>query len=260
MKRSILSNHKAARITIALIFWLAIWQIVSLCTPKILFASPAQTFYALTHLLLQGDFWLSIARTLGFVSLGFLLGFALGLLFALLSHSSIWGNVLLRPAVQVTNSVPVACFIVVALIWISSVYISILVSLFVALPITYVSTRSALKQLDPQLTEMLTVFRVPLAKRIRTVYLPQMLPEILAGCRMSVAMCWKAGIAGEIIGLPAHTIGEHLYLAKLYLSIDTLFAWTIVIILLSFTYEKLLIHLLRAVQRKLEVLHAYRAT
>ena len=58
-------------------------------------------------------------------------------------------------------------------------------------------------------------------------------------------MSWKSGIAAEVIGVPSHTIGENLYMAKIYLSTGDLFAWTIVIILVSTCFEKIFLLLLQ---------------
>ena len=64
------------------------------------------------------------------------------------------------------------------------------------------------------------------------------LPYFLSECRLSLGMCWKAGVAAEVIGVPSGSIGEKLYNAKIYLNIPDLFAWTIVIIVISFVFEK----------------------
>ena len=64
------------------------------------------------------------------------------------------------------------------------------------------------------------------------------LPYFLSACRLSLGMCWKAGVAAEVIGVPSGSIGEKLYNAKIYLNTPDLFAWTIVIIVISFVYEK----------------------
>ena len=64
------------------------------------------------------------------------------------------------------------------------------------------------------------------------------LPYFLSACRLSLGMCWKAGVAAEVIGVPSGSIGEKLYNAKIYLNIPDLFAWTIVIIVISFVFEK----------------------
>ena len=64
------------------------------------------------------------------------------------------------------------------------------------------------------------------------------LPYFLSAFRLSLGMCWKAGVAAEVIGVPSGSIGEKLYNAKIYLNIPDLFAWTIVIIVISFVFEK----------------------
>ena len=65
------------------------------------------------------------------------------------------------------------------------------------------------------------------------------MPYFRAACGVSLGMCWKAGIAAEIIGIPKGSIGEHLYNAKVYLNTPELFAWTVVIIFVSILFEKL---------------------
>ena len=64
------------------------------------------------------------------------------------------------------------------------------------------------------------------------------LPYFLSACRLSLGMCWKAGVAAEVIGVPSGSIGEKLYNAKIYLNTPDLFAWTIVIIVISFVFER----------------------
>ena len=56
---------------------------------------------------------------------------------------------------------------------------------------------------------------------------------------MALGLCWKAGTAAEVIGLPAGTIGERLYTAKVYLETPDLFAWTAVILGLAAAFERL---------------------
>ena len=47
-----------------------------------------------------------------------------------------------------------------------------------------------------------------------------------------------------MIGVPNHSIGEKLYMAKIYLSTADLFAWTLVIIVVSALFEKFFLWLL----------------
>ena len=65
-------------------------------------------------------------------------------------------------------------------------------------------------------------------------------------------MSWKSGAAAEVIGLPEHSIGEHLYMAKIYLETADLFAWTLVIVLVSLAFERAFLALLRRGARAME--------
>ena len=62
---------------------------------------------------------------------------------------------------------------------------------------------------------------------------------------VGIGFCWKSGVAAEVIGLANNTIGVHLYNAKVYLETPELFAWTVTIILLSVSIEKLLVCVLQ---------------
>ena len=59
-------------------------------------------------------------------------------------------------------------------------------------------------------------------------------------------MSWKSGIAAELIGITENSIGERLYDAKLLFATADLFAWTVLIVALSFVCEKLVLNISRA--------------
>ena len=102
---------------------------------------------------------------------------------------------------------------------------------------------------DRQLLEMARVFRVPVSRQLRGIYLPAVLPYFRSAVSLGLGLCWKSGAAAEVIGLPNGSIGDALYRAKITLSTGELFAWTFVIILLSAGFEKLFLLLLDCVTR-----------
>ena len=115
--------------------------------------------------------------------------------------------------------------------------------------VLYGAVRTGIQSADPQLLEMTKVFRLPLGRRLRAVWLPAVLPAFRQGCSVALGICWKSGVAAEVIGLPNGSIGDALYRAKITLSTGELFAWTFVIILLSAGFEKLFLLLLDCVTR-----------
>jgi len=78
------------------------------------------------------------------------------------------------------------------------------------------------------------------------------MPFFQSACTVGLGLCWKAGIAAEVIGTPTGSIGERLYIAKIFLATPDLFAWTLTIILISVIFERLFMLLLRLAIIKLE--------
>ena len=101
-----------------------------------------------------------------------------------------------------------------------------------------------MKQTDRQLLEMADSFGAGPGKKIKFVYLSQVMPYAVTACKLGLGLCWKAGIAAEVIGIPTGSIGEKLYKAKVYLETPDLFAWTLVIIFISVTFEKIFLFLM----------------
>lgn len=236
------------RLFIIIAFWIAVWQITSLIIDNsIIFVGPAEVMHSFSVLLTRPDFFRSIGQTFGKICLGFLLAFFTGIMIGSLSCRFRFLNELLKPLVLLMKSVPVASFVILALIWIGSKNLSVFISFIVVFPVIYINTHSGLAAADIRLLEMARVFRIPLLKKIRYIYVPALMPHLISGCNVALGMSWKSGIAAEVIGVPSNTIGEHLYLSKIYLSTAELFAWTMVIILISALFEKLFLTLLRLV-------------
>ena len=66
-----------------------------------------------------------------------------------------------------------------------------------------------------------------------------------------MGMCWKSGVSAEVIGLPDYSVGDALYRAKITISTPEVFAWTLVIVLLSATLSTLAAWALRRAKRAL---------
>ena len=55
-----------------------------------------------------------------------------------------------------------------------------------------------------------------------------------------------------MIGLPARSVGSALYQAKIYLQTGEMFAWTLVIILVSLLFERAVLYVIRLLQNRIE--------
>ncbi len=237
---------------LAALFWLALWQITAMVIGRPLFlASPLDTLKTLASLVTQGVFWLSIGTTFVRIAAGFVLGTLVGALLAILAARFSLAALLLSPAARVIKAVPVVSFIVLALIWIPSKNLSVFISFLMVLPIIYINTLDGIRCADRKLVEAARVFGTGARARLLYIYLPCALPQFMSGASVALGLCWKSGVAAEVIGLPANTIGERIYEAKLYLNTGELFAYTVVIVLISAVFERAVGALLRRGSEKI---------
>lgn len=217
---------------------LIVWQLAAaLLDNELLLVGPAAVAGRLLELMATREFWQAVGFTFSRISLGFLLAFCLALLLAALGARFPVVRVLIQPYMAAVKAVPVASFIVIALLWLSGRRLSVFISFLMVLPVLYANFLQGLREADGKLLEMARVFRMSLWNRIRGIYLPALEPYCLSGCRSALGLCWKAGVAAEVIGVCGGSVGGMLYDAKVYLEIRDLFAWTLAIVLLSLGFE-----------------------
>ncbi|MFR4352949.1 MAG: ABC transporter permease [Roseburia sp.] len=237
----------------AVLFWLFVWQVGSmLLGHEILLVSPVRVILRLVALAGALDFWQSIAFSSLHIGVGFFSAVVCGVLLAVLSSRYRRVKELLAPAMLAIKTIPVASFIILALLWFSSRNLSVFISFLMVLPVVYTNTLNGIEAIPREIVEMAEVFSVPAGRRVRYLYLPQIMPFFSSGCEIALGLCWKSGIAAEVIGMPRGSIGEMLQQAKIYLDTPDLFAWTLVIVLISVTFEKLFLLFLKRSNRILE--------
>ena len=241
MKRSTISQNKWIKFA-AILFWIAAWHIFSVAVgQKLLVASPLDTLRALGALVQTPEFYATIGRSLGRIGLGFVLAFVAAAFMAAVAARLEWMRILLDPLMRTVRAVPVASFVIIVLMWARSASLSTVIAFLMVWPVMYESILTGLRSRDVRLEEMAQVFRVPALRRFRLITLPLLSPHMRSGVKVSLGLCWKAGVAAEVIGQPQGTIGAELYLAKVFFATPELFAWTICIVLASAVLEKLLL-------------------
>lgn len=237
----------------AVIFWLLVWQITSMIIDSnIILVSPIQGIKRLLQLALELKFWKSILYSFLRITGGFLLALIAGVFCSALSFRYKRIRQLMTPMILAIKTIPVASFIILSLVWFSSANLAVFISFLMVFPIIYTNILKGICETDPKLIEMANVFSISVWKKIRYIYIPEALPYFRAGCTIALGLCWKSGIAAEVIGMPYGSIGEQLQQAKVYLETADLFAWTLVIVLISISFEKVFLKLIDQCIKKLE--------
>ena len=237
----------------AVVFWLVVWQIASMAIHQDLFlVSPIRVIARLGQLVTEGFFWSSIANSLLRIGGGFLLATVSGVVLGALAARFRLVRELLEPLMLAVKSIPVASFIILALMLFSSRHLAVLISFLIVLPVIYTNVLTGIQRTDRQLLEMARVFQIPAWRALRYLYVPQVFPYFQSACTVALGLSWKAGVAAEVIGMPDGSIGEQLQQAKIYLNTPDLLAWTVVIVLVSLAFEKAVLALIRGAAERLE--------
>lgn len=227
-------------------FWLVVWQVASMLDSSgILLCGPLDALFALYRLSSTQTFWSSIWFSTLRIVAGVLLGYIIAGALAAASWHTSTVRILLQPALLAIKSTPVACVVVILLIWTGAANVSVITVLLLVVPAIYFALCTGLDNMDAGRRELFEVFGVRGQRRFFALTWPAVLPYLQAASSTVLGMSWKAGIAAELIGVPAGSLGERIYQAKLLLETPDLFAWTFCVICLSWLFEHGAMALLR---------------
>ena len=234
---------------LVLVFWIAVWQIASTAIGReVILPAPiavCKRFFALAATL---PFWKATFLSLFRIMSGYALGVLVGVLLGTAMHFLAPVRVIFSPFLTVVKSTPVASFILVAYFIITDTAIPIFITFLMVLPMIAACVYTALASTDKTLLEMTKVYGFSFGKKLKNLYLPTALPHFFGQALTALGLGWKAGIAAEVLCTPRDSIGKYLYDAKVYIETVDLFAYTLMVILISLVLEKLLGSFMRRVK------------
>lgn len=223
-----------------------LWQLLAMkLDQKLLLATPVDVAKTLGVLVKSQEFYSAIAYSMGRILFGLLIGAAVGIACALLAGRWHFMEVLFWPYFSAMKATPVASIVILCLVWLSGRRLSVFIVFLVVTPVIYTNILAGIKNLDLKMKDMARVFGINGLHRLLYVYLPELKTYIVAAFTLSTGMAFKAGIAAEVIGTPGGSVGKMLYNAKVYLETPELFAWTLVIIVLSVVVEQVILGLVK---------------
>lgn len=243
--------NKVIRIALVLFIYFLIWvMLAKIIDQEILIPSPTRVFKSLVELGKTSSFWQSIGMSITRILIGFSLALLIGSILAVLTVKSRILMDLFYPLISAIKATPVASFIILALFWFSTGKMPIFICFLMVLPTVWTNIREGVQSVDKDLIEMATIYNFTPYAKLRYIYIPTIVPFFRAAFAAGLGMAWKAGVAAEVIGRPELSIGKELNNAKIYLEMPNMFAWTIVVILISIILEKVLIFVVNHIGRK----------
>lgn len=245
MRTSISSRDKMKgvmrRVLLPLLFWIGLWWgFAELVGQELLIPTPWRVVRELVGLAVTAEFWLTVAMSLLRIFSGAVVGGVLGVMAAVACCRYALADSILSPLIRIIRATPVAGFIILVLLWVKTGIVPAVISALMVLPIIWESVCAGIRSVDGDLLEMARAYQMEPCRVLRYIYLPTVQPLLMAAVCTSVGLAWKSGVAAEVLCLPKAAIGANVYFAKIYLETPSLFAWCIVVIILSLLLESVI--------------------
>ena len=234
-------NKNILKPTAIILFWLAIWQLATMIiAQEFLIPTPLATLKTLLELAKTEKFYISVLLSLLRIIIGYALGVILGVLGAVASYHSKLFDALFSPILKLIKAVPVASFIILALVWFKSDNLPIFIAFLMVLPMIWSTMKSGLDNIDGKYLELANVYKLDNIKTFFEIKLPFILPSLISTALTALGFAWKSGVAAEVICRPANSLGNMLQEAKIYIETAEVFAITAVVAILSIILEKII--------------------
>lgn len=244
--------RKWLKTTAIILFWLAVWEIADrVVDNRIILSGPIHIMDALFKQVARSDFWEIVGASFFRIVAGFALSFLCGFILALIAYHFRLVKDFLEPLMLTLKTVPVISFVIMLLIWVGNQSLTIYLAFLIVLPLIYTNTLAGFGNVDRHMLEMAKTFRLSRWKSFLYIYRPVFMPFLISSCEVSLGLSWKSGIMAEVIGTPRPSIGREMFQAQSYLATSNLFAWTLIVIVLSILFEKSFLLLLKGMNRPL---------
>ena len=236
---------KTLKITFVILFWIGIWYLAVLIyslskgmdlTYNPLFPYPHHVIIKLFDLLSRGSFYLSTISSLLRIVISTLVAIILGVISAIICSKFDFLHLFIKPLLSTIKSVPVTVFVFILYLLIFD-FTSMLITILMVFPIVFANVYEGIKNIDKDLLEVCQTYKIPIGKRIKSLYFPTVMPYFVSALTSSIGLAWKAGIAAEALCPPDNSMGLHISLAKQNIDNEELFAWALTLVVINLLFE-----------------------
>jgi NitT/TauT family transport system permease protein len=106
------------------------------------------------------------------------------------------------------------------------------------IPLVIVNIREGVRSFSRDYDELAAAFRMPLGRRLRLIFVPQLMPFVLAAARTGLSLIWKIVLVFEVLGSDGG-VGFRVSIFFQFFDMTGLLAYTVAFILVVLAFEYL---------------------
>ncbi|MDD4767689.1 MAG: ABC transporter permease subunit [Desulfotomaculaceae bacterium] len=224
---------------------LAAWQLLSMIYSTVIVPSPIETWRALAGIIASGELTENLKITFSRQFTGLLLGLALGVVTGVIAGIYKKIELITQPAILFLLSVPAIIFVTMAMVWFGmGTKMAVFLVALLVFPVMHTNTAAGIHSIAPELKQMAAVYRIPPLKKLTKIYLPGMRGHLITGFSLGMAASLRLTIMSEMLGA-ADGMGQRIFISRVYLETEKLFAWVVVLLIILVLLEFLTIRPLK---------------
>jgi NitT/TauT family transport system permease protein len=226
---------------------LVLWQVAAGVAQSRFMPSPVLVASEIVDLTLNGHLLADFGKTLNRAAIGFVVAMALGGVLGFVLGRVAAVDRLFGPWVMVGMNMPAIVVAIICYIWLGlSEFALILAVVINKTPLVITTIREGVRAFLPEYDELADAFRMPLWRRIRLIWLPQLIPFIMTAARTGLALIWKIVLVFEVLGSDGG-VGFRVSIFFQYFDMGGILSYTTVFVAMVVVFEH---GLLRPIERR----------
>ena len=221
-------------IAFLLMIWLLLYIVID---HHLILPSPLQVFTSLFNIMTQIKYIKIILYSTIRLITSVVIAAVIGITCGMLSSFNQKFQLFIKPYVTILRTIPVISIVVILLILLGFTWTPYVITFFMIFPIVYQGTLQGMRAINPELIDVIKLEERHFIHMIFEFYIPQIKPYIYLTFLQSFGLGLKVLVMAEYLSQTKHSIGNRLYVAKINIMYDEIFAWTVILILIAIFIE-----------------------
>lgn len=220
------------------IFFIGLWQLIAvIINNDIYIPKIQQVIESINSIFKEQNFFRTILSSFYRTMLSYILALVFAMILGILSVVYPFFRYLMQPINSFGKTIPTMVLVVLSLVWFDKDKTPFVVGFAIIFPILYEGIRNDLIQIDKKIIDMAKIYEVSIKDKIKRIYWPVIKFHLMGMLVSTFSLTFKVVIAGEVHGQPKFGIGSQIQLEKVNFNTSGIFAWIVIIVIISLILE-----------------------
>lgn len=231
-------SWKSKYTLISFILFIVLWECTAILINNDIYLPKVECILEETiNLIKDKNFYMYVSSSFARTVMSYLCALILSVVFGILSFVYPFFRYLINPMNSFIKTIPTLVLVVLALVWFDKDKAPFIVGFAIIFPVLYEGIQNSLSKIDGRIMEMARIYEVSMFDKLNKIYIPTIKFYIMNIFVSTFSLTFKVVIAGEVHGQPKFGIGSQIQLEKVNFNTTGIFAWILIIILISYISE-----------------------